>query len=93
MARGPRVARAPTPLPIHSGKRCFSAERANASKKRPRRAHPPFVKGLKQAVGSLITLTYRDRVFFFLRRRFSGTNPADRRLMQIWLSLASDRAT
>jgi len=51
--------RAITGVPIHAGKRCFSAERANASKKRPQEAILPWSE-LKQAVGSLITLTYRD---------------------------------
>lgn len=41
--------------------------------------HPPLV-GAETSSGSLITLTCRDP---FFRRRFSGTNAADRRIMQI----------
>jgi len=54
ISRGPRVARAPTPLPIHAGKRCFSAERANASKKRPQRAYPSFVGEGTETSGQII---------------------------------------
>lgn len=96
IGRGPRVARALTPLPIHAGKRCFSVERVNASKKRPPKSPSSLrrgERGLKQAAGIINYIDVPWQCFFFFFKRFSGTNPAGRRLMQIGPLLTSGRAT